>query len=286
MPARVGDARRRRASAWVLATLSALGVLAVIALVAALMLNQRQTSRDVAVPSVLGYAEEAAKDTLTRAGLNPVRGDPVRRDDCTKGQVAAQDPRPDSTVARDTDVHYQICEGPATVTIPANLEGGTFESVEGQLKSLGLRVDREDEDSDQPKGIVLRLDPPSGSKVAPDSRITVYVSKGNVGSVPDVINFTEDQARARLKEAGYDVRVREGEEVDPAEAGKVTAQNPRPGTKLAAGKTVTITVTVPREDEEPTPDPSGPASPPPGTGGGGNGGGGLLPPLVPSPTRR
>ncbi|MFY1674453.1 Stk1 family PASTA domain-containing Ser/Thr kinase [Plantactinospora sp. WMMB334] len=281
-PARVGDARRRRASAWVIATLSGLGVLAVIALVAALMLNRDDGAGEatpVEVPNVVGQTQEAAENSLRQAGLTPKTGPADTSESCTVGQVSAQNPEPPATAAPESEVEIRVCEGPGTVAIPAGLVGSTFESAKARLEELDLKVDRKDVDSDRPEGQVTKVDPAEGRKVAPESTVVVEVSKGNVREVPRVLGLDEDDARDRLKDAGFKVQVVDGEAVPPAEAGEVTGQNPRAGEKRVRGTTVTITVSVPQEeDEDPPPTPT----PTPTDDGGG---GGLFPPLNQPATR-
>ncbi|GIG89183.1 Stk1 family PASTA domain-containing Ser/Thr kinase [Plantactinospora endophytica] len=282
-PARVGDARRRKASAWVIATLSGLGVLAVIALVAALMLNQNDdpgTTASVEVPNVVGSTQEAAENTLRQANLTPKVGAADTSDDCEKGQVTSQSQAANSKVDPGAEVEIRVCTGPGTVQIPSNLLGGKFESVEGQLKGLGLVVQRKDVNSGEPKGIVTKLDPGEGKKVAPRSTVVVEVSRGNVVEVPRVTGLQEDEARERLEEDGFDVRVVDGDPVPRAEAGEVTSQNPRAGERKPTGTVVTITVSVAEEEDE-NPPPTTPSPTPTG----GIGGGGLFPPVNPPPTR-
>ncbi len=92
--------------------------------------------------------------------------------------------------------------------------------------------------------------------------------------MPEVVGSSRETAERLLDEAGFKVDVKDGAEVDPDDAGKVTSQSPVARQKLKVGERVTIVVTVPRPDE-PEPNPSGSTSPSPGTGGGlGN----ILPP--------
>ena len=69
MPARVGDPGRRKASAWVMASLAALGVLAVIALVAGLLAQRNRDEATVAVPPLVGLTQVAAQAQVKSAGL-------------------------------------------------------------------------------------------------------------------------------------------------------------------------------------------------------------------------
>jgi serine/threonine-protein kinase len=280
IPARVGDPRRRRASSWVIATLAGLGVLAVIALVAGLLLLQNQ-EKTVAVPALVGMTRDEATAELTTAKLRPEIGEPVRASDCKKDTVARQDPDPNEKINENGTVTLHMCGGKPVVTIPDNLIGSKFENVAAQLKALGLDVKRKDVNSDEPEGWVTELNPPSGRSVEEGSEVTVEVSRGNVREVPDVVGESQEDAVEELRDAGYDVSIRKGAEVPEAEAGRVTSQNPPGGRSLARGATVTITVSQAAPEPDPTVTPPGATPTPTPTDGGG--GGGLLFPTAPPP---
>ncbi|QLQ38638.1 Stk1 family PASTA domain-containing Ser/Thr kinase [Micromonospora robiginosa] len=277
-PARVGDPRKRRTSSWVIATFAALGVLAVIALGTALWLNQSGAEK-VSVPQLVDRTQADAQTALSQAGLRFVPGDPVKNAECKKGTVVEQNPPFGQRVEKNTAVTVQVCAGPDDVTIPQGLEGGTYTSVKATLEGLGLTVVRKDIADSAPKDQVVKVSPDEGSTVAPNTKVTLEVSKGNIAEVPDVRGFTEDQAKKQLENAGYKYKVVDGEEVEPAKAGKVSGQSPSPGKKLAKGETVTIEVDVPLPEETPSATPSGTPDATPTTPGGG--GGGLPFPTVP-----
>ncbi|WP_431874104.1 Stk1 family PASTA domain-containing Ser/Thr kinase [Micromonospora marina] len=289
--ARVGDPGKRKSSSWVIAAFAALGVLAVIALGTALWLNQAGNEK-VSVPQLVGRTQAEAQAALTQAGLRFTSGDPVQNTTCEKGSVVDQSPSFGQRVEKNTEVTVNVCTGPGQVNIPTNLTGGMYDAASDRLTELKLIPVRENVNGSAPEGQVVDVSPKEGSAVAEGSKVTLKVSKGNVSEVPNVRGYTEDQAEQRLKEAGYVVRVQEGDEVDPAEAGKVSSQSPSAGTSLAKGERVTIRVDVPREEEEPTsPTPSvTPSTSPstPGNGGGGNGGGSgfPFPPVAPTRTDR
>ncbi|WP_229398995.1 Stk1 family PASTA domain-containing Ser/Thr kinase [Micromonospora okii] len=282
-PARVGDPRQRKASSWVIAVFAALGVLAVIALVAAILMNQSGPDK-VAVPDLANQTQEAATAAIEKAGLVPTVGDPVFNSTCKKGTVAQQDPPPSTQSEKGRGVTIQLCGGKPEVTIPNGLVGSQFKNVEQQLQGLNLKVDKEEVSSPQPEGVVTNVDPDSGTKVAEQTKVTVKVSRGNVRQVPNVIGSSANDAKRELEQAGYVVRIVDGDEVPADQAGKVSGQNPRGGTQLERGKRVTIEVDVP----EPTPDPTDsaePSSPSPTTTPTAPGGGGGLP-LFPTPPAR
>ena len=256
-PARVGDARRRRASAWVLAALSALGVLAIVALVAGLYYNGQPDK--VGVPGLVGKAQSVAQQELDAIGLRLTPGTPVTTSGCDVGKIVSQEPGQGIRVARGSAVTVHVCQGPETVTIPTSLVGSTRDAAESQLKSLKLGVQFKEVDSDQQAGIVVRV-PDAGKRVNVGTTVQVEISKGNVREVPDVVGKPQQVAEALLKQAGFKVKVVKGE-VNADRAGEVVDQSPNGRQKASAGSTVTIEVLQP----EPEPTPSGSATPPPGT---------------------
>ncbi|MGC4745014.1 Stk1 family PASTA domain-containing Ser/Thr kinase [Micromonospora sp. DT201] len=282
--ARVGDPRQRKASSWLIATFSAVGVLAVIALVAALLWAQQQDEANKRVPSLVGKSQAVAVAEIEAAELRPNVGEPVLANDCTEGTVAKQDPLPNAQLEQASTVTIQLCAGKPDVKIPAGLINSQYANVKPQLDEKGLRVELKEVDNAAPKGIVLKLTPPSGSTVAPNSKVTVEVSRGNISKVPNVINSTQEEAEQELREAGYKVEFRDGDEVPADQAGRVQKQSPGPNTELAKGRTVTIEIGVPEKVVDPTPTGTPTSTPTvtpttPGTGGG------IGLPFPPQPTR-
>jgi serine/threonine-protein kinase len=277
MPARVGDARRRRASAWVLATLSGLGVLAVIALVAGLLLAQQgKNATTVSVPNVVGFTQAAATTELSKAGLATSLGPDEQNVACKVGMVTSQSPQATTTVAPQSKVTIRLCGGAPSIPIPAGLVGQSFDYVKGKLEGLGLKVNRQDVNNAAQKDQVLNVNPPSGSSVPAGATVTVDVSKGNITQLPDVRGMSEQDATNTLNGAGFKVNVTYRDS-SQQNADKVVNQNPPGNTQQAVGSVVTIIVTKARPQPTPsgtTPGPT-PTTPTPSPGGifGGGGGG-------------
>ncbi|WP_027660727.1 Stk1 family PASTA domain-containing Ser/Thr kinase [Salinispora fenicalii] len=289
IPARVGGPRRRRTSSWLIAAFATLAVLAVVAL--AVNLLQPSEPEQATVPQVTGLEQADAFAAIERADLVPNRGEAVRDNDCTKGEVAKQDPIQGRRLDPKTVVTVFICAGPATVEIPNTLVGTNFDNAKLQLENLGFEVDSEYVDHKEAKGTVLEVTPDVGTQAAEGETVTLTVSNGNIGTVPNVVQSSVEDATRTLENAGYDVDVRDGQPVPSGEEGRVTNQNPRPGAPLKKGAKVTITVTVLEEPTEPpTPEPT--ETPGDGDGGGdgdgdggGDGGGGGFPLPTTPPAR-
>jgi eukaryotic-like serine/threonine-protein kinase len=254
-PARVGDTRRRRASAWVLAALSALGVLAVVALAAGLYLSNQPDK--IAVPPVVGKAQNVAEAELQKAGLRLTPGNPVQNKDCAPGKIVDQDPEAGARVVRGTAVTVNVCQGPRKVTVPTDLVGATREFADNRLRQIGLVAVFKEVDSEATPGQVTRV-PQAGQSLNEGANVTVEVSKGNRVEVPNVVGLTESEAVAVLKNNGFNVAKKKGEISD--EPGRVVDQTPNAKQKANKGSTVTIVITQP----EPTPTDSGSPSAPPG----------------------
>ncbi|HEX2773218.1 MAG TPA: Stk1 family PASTA domain-containing Ser/Thr kinase [Micromonosporaceae bacterium] len=282
VPAAVGNRRQRRASAWVLAVLSTIGVLAVIALVVGLYLAQKPDSpKQVAVPNVIGKQVAAAQQELRSQGLLWTQNS--QKGDCTPNEVIGQNPQQGAEVNPGGTIALTVCAGAQTVQVP-NLVGSTKGAAERQLKNLKLQPEFEQVDSAAPKDQVVKV-PDANKEVPINTKVVVQISRDNLVNVPDVVGRTQGSARDRLKDAGFQVNVQEGRESD--DPGKVVEQSPRGGGTAKKGDTVTITVTVPRP--EPTaPSPTSSPEPsvsttPPGGGGGAGSPSPASPPPLPGP---
>lgn len=93
------------------------------------------------------------------------------------------------------------------------------------------------------EGTVIAQDPLPGQMSEPGSTVSVTVSLGpRVGSVPDVIGLSEEQARGILQGSGY-----EGEVIwvdDEAGVGEVVGTRPAPGTPVELPGHVTLLVSA------------------------------------------
>jgi eukaryotic-like serine/threonine-protein kinase len=194
----------------------------------------------VSVPSVVGKQATDAVAALTQLGLkadihNVNSGEQTNT-------VTGQDPKPGTRLTVGEKVRINVSQGPKPVAVPP-VVGSPYESAAGQLQGSGFAVARVDEDSDQPKGVVIRMSPAANSLAGPGSTVTLYVSKGPAtSSVPDVTSFARSDAIATLRNSGFKVVVDVQDTDDPSLDGVVMTQTPGPGEAAKPGSTVTITV--------------------------------------------
>ena len=104
------------------------------------------------------------------------------------------------------------------------------------LEGAGLRAEvTEEESEDEDPGTVLRQDPASG-ELDKGSAVKLVVAEAPPEvDVPDVVDQERDAARQALRDAGFEVRVRE-ETVDTIDQdGIVIDQDPAGGEQLRKG---------------------------------------------------
>ncbi|SDY21024.1 serine/threonine protein kinase [Micromonospora pattaloongensis] len=243
---------KRKNSAWVLATLSALGVLAVVALIAGLIFAMQEPDgpKQVALESFVGKPANTAEAQLRTAGF-VVTSTPKEQDDCKTPTVLAQTPPGGQQVDEGSPVELVVCAPPDTVVVPP-LVGLTEDDARKQLTERNLQAKVEYVNSTEPQGRVVKV-PQQGKAVKKDATVELQVSKGNQAVVPNVVGESEGTARRLLTDAGFTVNVEEGQ--PGPRPGTVVDQNPRAGRTATKGSQVTIVVT-PEQQEEPTPDPS------------------------------
>jgi serine/threonine-protein kinase len=262
------------------ATLSALAVLAVVALVVGLILRngageEPKAPTTATMPDLRGKSAEQAQALLSEARLGLVNPGQDKSDCSPKEKVSKQSPAAGETVQLAQTVTYDICVGPDPVRVPSDLKGIPQGSAVSRLQGLGLDPKVVQVDGTAAEGTVVDVEK-EGQEVKPGTEITVTVSKGNQSGVPNVVGETEQAADGILRRAGFKVRVELGDITD--NPGIVVRQNPTANKKAKKGDTVTIVVTQERTAEPTDPVPTSSATTEPPDGGGGNGLGGILSP--------
>ncbi len=200
---------------------------------------------EVAVPSVVGAALEAALAALDGADLRT--GRVLERESATAepGTVLAQDPAPGTTLPVGGRVDVTVATAPNLVTVPT-VAGTAQDTAFTRLRDAGLvPVPGGREASDAlPAGAVVRTDPGPGSRVDRGATVQVVVSSGPTEvRVRDVTARALDEARARLEDQGLVVDVVE-EPNGVVAPGFVIRQAPLAGEPAVAGATVTLWVAV------------------------------------------
>jgi eukaryotic-like serine/threonine-protein kinase len=143
------------------------------------------------------------------------------------------------------------------VTMAINMFGGNTREVQvpdvsrmaqmeavAALQNAGFKTREENEsDSDVPVGFVINTDPAAGTSVGAGDEVVINVSSGpKQQEIPDVRSLTPEQARERLKDAGFE-NVREAPNPStPQQKGTVLQTNPQANQTTAITNLITIIV--------------------------------------------
>ena len=202
------------------------------------------------VPNVIGQTQEAAVQTIEKAGYTVGTVTEDYDAETVAGRVCKQDPEADSGLEKGGKINIVISKGVKKGSIP-NLSGMTSEQAEKALKDAGLKAQYAgNEASDADKDTVSRQDPAAGKEVDEGTTVKYWISTGPEDtSVPNVVGSDQASAKAQLESAGFTVQVETGDYSDKYGEGIVMSQSPNGG-KLEKGGTVTITVSQGQDPEK------------------------------------
>ncbi|MFL5870258.1 MAG: Stk1 family PASTA domain-containing Ser/Thr kinase [Solirubrobacterales bacterium] len=195
----------------------------------------------ITIPTVRNLPQSKAREKLEKADLQVTIAKQSSKD-VKAGHAITTDPPPGTEEPCKSPVTLIVSRGPNLVTIPSVL-GESQEVARSQLENLGLIVNVDTTDSDEPQGTVVDQDPVAGTNVSRDDRVTIVVSNGaGTVVVPDVIGQPKDTAISILKARGLAVQVVEQDTDNQSDDKRVLDQAPSSGNRARRGDLVTIFV--------------------------------------------
>jgi beta-lactam-binding protein with PASTA domain/predicted Ser/Thr protein kinase len=195
----------------------------------------------VQVPPVRNQPQAAAVKKIEDADLQ-VTTERRGSQDVDAGNAITTDPPPGTEVGCQDPVTLIVSRGPNLVTVPS-VVGASEEVARSQLENLGLIVNVDITDSDEPEGTVIGQDPIANTEVSPDDRVTIVASNGaGTITVPNVIGQPKDTAADILRSGGLTVEVVEQETENEGDDKRVLDQAPPSGQRAREGDVVTIFV--------------------------------------------
>lgn len=199
--------------------------------------------RTYALPDVRGRTRAAAAQALAALSRVPVRVTYAERADdrVAAGSVVTTDPAPGTRVAKDATVVVYVSTGAPFVAVPDVRDAGV-DAATATLSAAKFQVRTTDDFSDTvAPGQVISQDPGGGSQQREFSTVTLSISQGpELIEVPALPRLDDaDDAEQRLRAAGFEVTRRKH---FGGLNGLVISTDPRAGTKLKRGSTVTINV--------------------------------------------
>ncbi|MGI5129331.1 Stk1 family PASTA domain-containing Ser/Thr kinase [Pseudonocardia sp. CA-107938] len=219
-----------------------IAIVLVIALALGLMGWWMGSGRWTAMPSLVGLDRTAAERALEAADLVGTVTTAVD-DRIAAGVVTRTDPAPESRLLRGSTVGVVVSSGRPTV--PTIAPGTTVAAAEQAVRAAGLQpvqASSREYSEAAPEGTVARTQPGAGTALAVGGTVTLVLSKGpepEKVTVPRLVGLSYGEAKAALAELGL-----KAEESDRSFFGlgahRVIRQDPRPGTEVEPGATVTL----------------------------------------------
>ncbi|MDT0309807.1 Stk1 family PASTA domain-containing Ser/Thr kinase [Streptomyces sp. DSM 44917] len=190
------------------------------------------------VPNVRGMPLEEAREELRDAGLTPGEEEQRFSAEVPRGAVIETDPAAGEQRRPDSAVNLVVSRGrelfvPGVVGLPEQ------EAV-SRLRASGFVVEVEEERvySEEEAGAVARQTPAAGQNAGEGDTVRLTVSRGQEQVVvPDVEGMDEEDARAALEAAGFEVNVNR-----IFFTGEVFNQSVGAGERAPRGSTITIWV--------------------------------------------
>uniref|UniRef100_UPI00280586AA Stk1 family PASTA domain-containing Ser/Thr kinase n=1 Tax=uncultured Peptoniphilus sp. TaxID=254354 RepID=UPI00280586AA len=206
-------------------------------------IHSNEEVEQVEVVNVVGSSKGEAEAKLDSQGLKfsiSTSEDPTKKSQ----EVLSQDPAAGTVVDKGTTVSLVINSIPDDVEVP-NLKNYTLELAEEKLNNSGLKVGEvENEFNEEIEAEkIIYTEPAAGERVARGMEIKLFISKG-IDESPVVYNSSfrgmdPKAPKEQLEKLGLVVELKEGYsgEVNKGEIYKI---DPKPGTELAKGSTVTF----------------------------------------------
>lgn len=203
----------------------------------------------VTMPDVIGRPYDDVKKELIDLGLTPEPEYEVSSE-VAAGSVMRTSVDGGSSIEVGSSVTITISSGEEEngIEVPDIIGKSEAEAV-SELVGKGLSISKtEGYDPYIQAGYIYKQEPAGGTKVPPDTSITLYISKGpetSKVSVPNLLSQDEETAMAMLAENGLELgNVMEVNYEDPAYEGLVCSQSYAPGTFLDAGSKVDISISL------------------------------------------
>ncbi|WP_028927321.1 Stk1 family PASTA domain-containing Ser/Thr kinase [Pseudonocardia acaciae] len=198
------------------------------------------------VPDLTGLSQSEASQRLETVGLKLAAGTPKTTgttDPSQVDKVVTQDPKARTTVPGQSTVSITLGIKQNTVPMP-DVTGQREDDAYSRLEQLGFRVSVSQTDGPGDRNTVIRTNPAAGQQVAPNSSVTIYISRGNQAQMPNLRGYTQDDARKELKRSGFDgdLRFSQQDTDDPSQSGTVIGQSVRPGDGLDPDGSVTLNI--------------------------------------------
>ena len=203
-------------------------------------------STQTKVPKVVGKSEDEAVQMLSDAHLG-YKISSQYHNTIPKGDVISQSTDEGTVVDKNTTIEIVVSQGAKKNTMPEVI-GQDKDSVKTLLEGedYGLIVTFEYQNSTSYEANkVIGTNPEAKTDIYFGDSVVVYVSQGSDTSdseVPNVIDMSQEKAKATLESKGLSMKVENEAYSDSIAAGNIIVQDIKDGKTVPRGTTIGVTV--------------------------------------------
>ncbi len=196
------------------------------------------------VPAVTGVSQTLAEALVLAADLTVGTITTEYSMTIAEGTVIGQSLAAGNSVAVETAVDLVVSAGPEMAIVP-NLALMTEDAAAAALADVKLAVGTKtyEYSFSVAEGSIVSQSVASGENVVINTAINIVISLGNMITVPDVVNMTQEDAEAAFAAIPIGISVSTDYSLT-VPAGSVISQNINSGEKLLMGSFVTVVVSV------------------------------------------
>lgn len=219
-----------------------------------------QNEQMVQVPDITDLTEKGARRKLTKEGLQVGNVSHRQSDHVGAGKIITSRPKAGEQIQKGKAVDLVVSSGAGMIKMP-NVTGKNYERSADKLENLGFDVIRENQYSDQmPAGNILSQSVAPGVQVKPkQTTVTLVVSEGRplrpkrkkLITLKDLRNYSLKSVQDYAKEHHLTLQINQ-EYSDRVEKNMVISTEPRAGTRVAPGSTITVNVSRGRRQNDNT----------------------------------
>lgn len=211
--------------------------------------SQISLSSEIEVPNLVGQPQNVAQTMCEKKQLK-MEVESEEASDKEAGTVIEQKTKAGKKVKKNTVIKVVISSGPEKITIQS-VEGMDEDAAKKALIKQGFTSKNitvtSEYSSDVESGKATRTDPAQGTEVSADSKITLYISKGEKQpdkvSVPSIVGMYVSDVASTLAASNLSDGGASAEEYsDEYDEGMIIRQSPEVGTKVNEGTSVSYVV--------------------------------------------
>lgn len=211
--------------------------------------SQISVSSDIEVPDLVGQPQNVAETMCEKKQLK-LEVESEEASDKAAGTIIEQKTKAGKKVKKNTVIKVVVSSGPASITIQS-VEGMDEDAAKKALVKQGFSSKNitvtSEYSSTVESGKATRTNPTEGTEVSADSKITLYISKGEKQpdkvQIPSIVGMYVNDAAATLSTYGLSDGGTSSEEYsDDYAEGMIIRQSPEAGDRVNEGTSVSYVV--------------------------------------------